>query len=586
MRFFLLLLGIIMSIASLQSQDYQADFIIANRDFFKKISPLDLVNVKISRTWVHAPQAPADNWAKKLHPGKNFTMPADNRIDLDKFFDKLPEKNKAITYLYTELTADKAGIAQIGIGADWWFEAACNGTIYCSTFNGGNGSGSFAPSNNPFFFPVKKGRNLLAVKVRRGGYTWNFTCGNVAYTPPPQVLAELAVGPWLTNPDTGAISVRFATAGKLHAGVEYREAGKPDTAKIQWDSVNGIIRNADFHSLHLKNLTPGKTYEYRVVLLNPRNRKQIVYPQKETFHTYRCPDEKLDKFSFLFVADLQFPPEKQHRIFRELLKIGDFASCNFIVFGGDLNSSFVKQEMLDGLFKIVSTSGGDTIPSVIVRGNHELTGPHPEVYNELFADPQGKTYGVFRYGSSAFLNLDSFSQNPYPERTGNTTGAEFMAEQAEFLKQALPTAKWEKAKRRFVISHSAPYSREDDADMCNMTRQLTDPFFAGKTPRSKLDLWLGAHIHRYTRGIPGSAQVTSYLPLDNKVTVTGENYTFPVITNAGPESGMAEKISVFRVDVEKDQFTVTAWLGDGKCLEKVIYYDNGEVKEILSLPRR
>ena len=161
-----------------------------------------------------------------------------------------------------------------------------------------------------------------------------------------------------------------------------------------------------------------------------------------------------------------------------------------------------------------------------------------------------------------------------------------MAEQAEFLKQALPTAKWEKAKRRFVISHSAPYSREDDVEMCNMTRQLTDPYFAGETPRSKLDLWLGAHTHRYTRGIPGSAQVTSYLPLDNKVTVTGENYTFPVITNAGPESGMAEKISVFRVDVEKDKFTVTAWLGDGKCLEKVIYYDNGEVKEILSLSRR
>ena len=580
------LIGIAMTVSVLSAKDYQAEFIIANRDFFKTVSPQDLVPVKLSRIWVHAPAAPADKWEKKLHAGKSFRMPEKNMIDLDKFFSELPEKNKAITYLYNEFTAEKDGIAQIGIGADWWFEAACNGNIYCSTFKNGNGSGSFAPANNPFFIPVKKGRNLLAVKVRRGGYTWNFACGNVAFTPPPQVLAELEVGPWLTDPDAGAVAVRFATAGKLHAGVEYREAGKPQTAKIKWDAVNGVIRNADFHTVFLNGLTPGRSYEYRVVLLHPRDLKKQVYPQGEKFHTYRCPAENQDTFSFLFVADLQFPTEKQHRIFRELLKIGDFASCDFIVFGGDLNSTFVKQEMLDGLFKIFSTSGGTSIPAVVVRGNHELTGPHPEVYNELFANSEGKTYGIFRYGNSAFLNFDSFSQAPQQKRAGIAIGAEFMEEQGEFLKKALPSDKWTGAVRRFVVSHSAPYSREDDADMCNMVRKLTDPWFAGKTPVSKLDLWLGAHTHRYTRGIPGKSEIVSNLPLDNQVTVTGENYTFPVVTNAGPEAGKAEKSSVFRVDVEKDKIIFTAWLADGKCIEKVIYFNDGKVQEILSLPRR
>ena len=586
MKFICRIAGVIMTVAVLCAQDHQADFIIANRDFFKKVTPMELVQVKLSRTWVHAPKASAEKWAEKLHPGKTFRMPENNKIDLDTFFSKLPEKNKAITYLYNEFTAEKDGIAQIGIGCDWWFEAACNGKIYCSTFKSGNGSGSFAPANNPFFIPVKKGRNLLAVKVRRGGYTWNFTCGNVNFTPPPQVLAELAAGPWLTHPDTGEITVRFATAGKLHAGVEVREAGKPETAKIKWDALSGVIRNADFHAVRLKNLTPGKRYEYRVVLLHPRDLRQIVYPQGETFHSYTSPAEKLEKYSFLFVADLQFPPEKQQRIFRNLLKIGDFASCNFIVFGGDLNSSFVKQEMLDGLFNILSAAGGSSIPSVIVRGNHELTGPHPDVYNELFADAEGRTYGVFRYGNAAFLNLDSFSETPGRERTGFLIGAEFMEEQAGYLKKVLPAEKWQKAARRFVIAHSAPYGRADNAEMCGMTRKLTDAFFAGKKPLSKLDLWLGAHTHRYTRGIPGKAEVTSLLPLEGKVTVTGENYTFPVITNAGPEAGMAEKSSVFRVDVEKEKFTFTAWLGDGTCIEKVIYHNGGKVEEIISQPRR
>ena len=586
MKYAVCLLGFVLSLLSLCAQDYQADFIIANRDFFRNLAPADLVPVTLSRTWIHAPQAPADAWQREIHAGKNFQMPEGNGIDLDGFFEELPAANKAITYLYNEFTAEKDGIAQIGIGADWWFEAACNGAVIASTFRTGNGSGSFAPENNPFFIPVRKGRNLLAVKVRRGGYTWNFTCGNVPFSPPPQVLAELAVGPWLTHPDTGAVTVRFASDGRLHAGVEYREAGKPESAKIQWDALNGVIRKDDFHTVRLSGLTPGKTYEYRVVFLHPRDLKKLVYPQGEKFHRYSCPAENLDAFSFLFVADLQFPTERQHRILRQLLSIGGFESCSFIVFGGDLNSTLVKEEMLNGICRILSASGGASIPAVIVRGNHELTGPNPEVFSELFAGPDGKSYGTFRYGSAAFLNFDSFSQVPQLKRAGITTGEQFMAEQEQFLQKALVAPEWTGAARRFVVAHSAPYSRDDEAPMCGMTRKLTDPFFAGRNPRSRLDLWLGAHTHRYSRGIPGKAEVVTWLPMEGKVTVTGENYTFPVLTNAGPEAKYQEKASVFRVDVQKERIIFTAWLADGKCLEKIIFHNDGKTEEIISLRKK
>ena len=577
-------IAVILLFSTLNAKDYQAEFIIANRDFFKRLTPLKLVPVKFSRTWVLSPNAPADKWAQKLHAGKNFRMPENNLIDLDRFYKKTPERNSAITYLYTEITAPQDGIAQIGIGCDWWFEAACNGVIYHSTFKTGNNSGSYAPSNNPFFIPVKRGKNLLAVKLRRGSYTWSFACGNVEFSPAPQVLAELSVGPWLSNPDTGEITVRFATAGKLHGGVEFREAGKPATTEIKWNSLSGIIRNSDLHSVTLRGLTPGKAYEYRIVLLNPRDKSKIIYPQGDRFHRYNCPSADKDTFSFLFMADLQFPIERQNRIFRQLLKVGDFASCDFIVFGGDLNSSFVKEDMLNGLFSILSNSGGNSIPAVVVRGNHELTGPHPELYNEFFGNAENKTYWIFRYGKAAFLNFDSFSQNPNPERAGITTGREFMAEQAGYLKKALASEKWNNAARRFVVSHSAPYSRDDDKEMCEATRKITDPYFAGKNPRSKLDLWLGAHTHRYTRSIPGKPEIAALQP-HKSVTFTGENYTFPVITNAGPEAGKQEKSNVFRVDVKPDRVTVTALLPDGKCIEKIIYYNDGRVQEITALPR-
>jgi hypothetical protein len=284
------------------------------------------------------------------------------------------------------------------------------------------------------------------------------------------------------------------------------------------------------------------------------------------------------------VADLQFPIEKQNRIFRQLLKAGDFSSCDFIVFGGDLNSSFVKQDMLNGLFTILSNSGGNSIPAVVTRGNHELTGPHPELFNEFFANPENQTYWIFRYGKAAFLNFDSFSMYAQRERAGFEIGREFMAEQADYLKQALASSKWNGAARRFVISHSAPYSRDDTQEMCEMTRKLTDPYFAGKNPRSQLDLWLGAHTHRYTRGIPGKAAITAQEP-HKSVTFTGENYTFPVVTNAGPETGKSDKSSVFRVDVQPDRFTVNALSPDGECIEKIVYFNDGRVQEITALPR-
>ena len=35
-------------------------------------------------------------------------------------------------------------------------------------------------------------------------------------------------------------------------------------------------------------------------------------------------------------------------------------------------------------------------------------------------------------------------------------------------------------------------------------QKMTDPYFEGANPVSKLNMWLTGHIHRYLRSIPGT----------------------------------------------------------------------------------
>ena len=254
------------------------------------------------------------------------------------------------------------------------------------------------------------------------------------------------------------------------------------------------------------------------------------------------------------------------------------------MFGGDVNNTFVPQEFYDGILQILSTSGGNSIPSVFLRGNHELIGEAPEFYYDLFGNKEGKSYGVFRYGDTAFLLLDTFSESPQHERLGTLLGAEFMAAQREYLKKALTQSKWKDAARKIAIAHSAPYSQVEFSDgMGDELRRMTDPYFAGKEPQYQLSLWLGAHTHYYSRSIPGKAEVISQTPLDGEVTVTGENYTFPVIINAGPGSGQPQDATVFRIDAEPGKMLFTAFLPDGKVIEKLEIFNDGTVREIIAL---
>ena len=153
---------------------------------FKKMTADDFVKIKLSRTWYNSSDAPADQWAEKKYPGKEFQMPGKNLLDLDEVFAPAKPKESDTTCLYNEFEAPEDGFALIGMDCDRWFEAKCNGTTYYATFKSGNLSGDYKPENNVFLIKVRKGSNLLAVKVRRGKSSWKFACSELS----PQKIAN------------------------------------------------------------------------------------------------------------------------------------------------------------------------------------------------------------------------------------------------------------------------------------------------------------------------------------------------------------------------------------------------------------
>jgi len=65
----------------------------------------------------------------------------------------------------------------------------------------------------------------------------------------------------------------------------------------------------------------------------------------------------------------------------------------------------------------------------------------------------------------------------------------------------------------------------------------------------------------------------------------GKNYTYPVLTVAGPGTEPHLEASAFRVDITPAAITVRAFAPDGQCFDQVEYRADGTCRELNELPR-
>ena len=88
------------------------------------------------------------------------------RLDLAPFLDGIAGGRMA--FVYIELIADQDGEADIGIGADWFFQAWVNGKQVGDTLAKGNGRTPVSSADHVCRVEFHKGRHLLAVRFISG----------------------------------------------------------------------------------------------------------------------------------------------------------------------------------------------------------------------------------------------------------------------------------------------------------------------------------------------------------------------------------------------------------------------------------
>lgn len=110
--------------------------------------------------------------------GQNVIL-KDGVLDLAKTAKTFREKAPAV--LFNEFESNEDGMMQIGCAADYWFEFFVNGKPVYDTLISGNRESTYLPTDHVFNFPVKKGKNLIAVRVLSGSGGWKFVCGKVPF---------------------------------------------------------------------------------------------------------------------------------------------------------------------------------------------------------------------------------------------------------------------------------------------------------------------------------------------------------------------------------------------------------------------
>ena len=531
------------------------------------------------RNWTFCPGLPSDGWQKARRNGINFRL--DACIDLDKLFPDTPVPNESEGVLYADFTTEGEGELCVGLGCNWCMEAYCDGILILNTYNIGNGQTYVFPNNHRVIYNATPGDHLLAIRVRRGVENWNFACGYVLPEPPPE--PELAYGPWLTNPDTGAMTVAFSCKTPLAGAVSYRKVGDSEWTS-KWNIRQGQCLRRTYHSIRLENLAPGTEYEYRILTLHP---DRFIEVQLSATHTFTAPDSSKETYSFFFTADLQFPLDRQHAIFGRMLDAADASSCDMFVLAGDVNSAFLPQDVIAGPFAQLCEYGAASKPIVYVRGNHELRGQFGDQFLDYFATSIGTTYDLLRLGDTAFLLLDSWEDKP--AKTPGHTYCQwnmddlFIAEESEWLNYAMQDPRWTGAKRKIMICHGAAYSHHDGCHTIPFVLQkMTDQYFEGNPPPHRLNMWLTGHVHHHMRSIPGTDEIASESEPRHPFK-GGKTYVYPVLTVGGP-SARRIQASCFRIDADKDGFRVKSYDDQGALIEDIRYENDGTCTEFKSLP--
>ena len=348
--------------------------------------------------------------------------------------------------------------------------------------------------------------------------------------------------PYLQNPTDNGMTVMWETTIPAYSWVEYGT----DTTHL--NRVRLIIDgqaefNESIHKIRLNNLIPGQTYYYRVcsqeILQYKAYSKKFGNTAKSGFHSFTMPKANTDSFTAIVFNDLHQRPH----IFQALLKQIENVNYDFVVFNGDCIDDPANHAQATR-FASLLTEGvhGDRIPTLFIRGNHEIRNAYSIGLRKHFDYVGGKTYGAFNWGDTRIVMLDCGEDktDDHREYSGLNDFTQLRNEQVAFLQQELSSKAFKKADKRILIHHIPLYGCN------NLCKELWEPLLK----KAPFHISLNAHTHRFAHHPKGSL---------------GNNY--PVVIGGGKNP---ENATVMILEKKKGELRIKVLNTEGNVLLDIV----------------
>ena len=312
--------------------------------------------------------------------------------------------------------------------------------------------------------------------------TWVATRWHVWFGNEP----ELAVEPFTTPSN---VLLTFGDENELSRNVSWQcdtvlkpsflelvNVEQSDTLRIEANGEVFASRNgkAAYYVARLRQLQPNAHYRYRA----------MTQGRASDWYTFKTYPEQRDRFSFLFVGDVQ---DTIGGIANSLLRgaLGHHPDCEFLVCGGDLIERPANQYWAETFRTLDSI--GQSMPILNVTGNHDylkgviqrLERRFPLIFS-YFLDSKVEDNMVYtlKYGNAQIFVLDSNREFPY------------LWTQRQWLEEQLQhsTAKW-----KILVLHHPLYSIKGKNNI--IQRWMFDDLLH----QYGVDLVLQGHEHAYAR---------------------------------------------------------------------------------------
>ena len=299
--------------------------------------------------------------------------------------------------------------------------------------------------------------------------------------------------PYLQNPASDGITVMWETSTPTYSWVEYGT----DTTQLSRARllINGQAEvNETLHKIRLDGLTPGQTYYYRVcsreVLQNGAWHKVFGHTAQSEFYSFALPEPDTDEFTAVIFNDLHCNKTLYHALLKQIEDV----KYDFAIFNGDCVSDPEDRDQATWFIKVL-TEGikGSHIPTLFVRGNHEVREAYSTRLPCHFDFADGHTYGAFSWGDTRLVILDCGESNPdtLPAFHDLNDFAQLRHEQAHFLQEELKSKAFKKADKRILIHHIPLFGQ---------CKELWAPLLN----KASLDIALNGHTHRYAHHAVGA----------------------------------------------------------------------------------